>query len=168
MINYHSRILDLEDKEIVYNLMQKCNDYFEMLNGYSVTLEDVENIYSELPNTHNYQDKFLIGVFSENKDLIGIVDFLRDYPFRDSWCLGLMLLDPKFRSQGLGKKVYDDLEEWAVDLGAKVIRIGVLDQNKQAIKFWSILGFKEIETKEIKYGNFISNVIVMIRKPIDT
>jgi GNAT superfamily N-acetyltransferase len=49
--------------------------------------------------------------------------------------IGLLLIDPAERGKGLGKRVHELLTEWAIKLGAKSFRIGVIENNHIGIKF---------------------------------
>lgn len=146
-MQYHSRMLDEHDEIKLQNMLETCNDYFNLVYKRNNQENSAHEILTELPDNKTDDDKFVIGIFDEEKNIIGVIDIIRDYPQNNIWFLGLMLISPNFRSNGLGKKVFDDTEEWAVDLGAKFIRLAVVEQNIKGLNFWKKLGFKIIKDK---------------------
>jgi RimJ/RimL family protein N-acetyltransferase len=66
-----------------------------------------------------------LGVFKDSNKLIGIIAIVRNFIAVGQWIIGLMLIDPEERGNGLGKKVHGALVKWAIKLGAKSFRIGV-------------------------------------------
>ena len=109
------------------------------------------------------EDKSLIGFFSDSHDLIGILDFVRDYPSQSEWWLGLLLLDPAFRT-GLGFCIYRAFEAWAIQCKVHHIYLGVVDENQGAYRFWQKLGFETLERQPARLtGNSEHVVITMCR-----
>lgn len=101
--------------------------------------------------------------------IIGVLDVIRDYPASGGWFVGLFLIDPMYRQQGLGRKMYQAFEQWAMRRGARQIGLGVVEQNTRAYDFWQRLGFEEQERRPPKrYGNKENVVIVMKRMLVDS
>jgi ribosomal protein S18 acetylase RimI-like enzyme len=69
------------------------------------------------------------------------VDLIKDYPRPGTVMLGLLLLDENFQSRGLGKLLYEKVEDFSRnELSAEKIRIGVNDSNP-VHGFWEKMGF---------------------------
>lgn len=118
----------------------------------SVTLYGtVNDIFRALPPNKNYEDKYVLGVYRSDNDLAGIVDIVRDFPTDGEWIIGLMLLKADERCNGLGAMVHKALIEWAINLGAKTFRLGVMQDNYKAISFWSRLGYKKIKEVDMEF-----------------
>jgi ribosomal protein S18 acetylase RimI-like enzyme len=93
------------------------------------------------------------------------LDAVRDYPAPGEWFRGLLLVDPTYRQEGVGSKLYQAFEGWAMQRGAQHIGLGVVEQNKRAYVFWQRLDFEEQEKRPPRrYGNKEHVVIVMIRR----
>lgn len=160
-MSYHSRLIDDNDLYKLNILIKNCSDYYNLVYKRDPEYIDVTGIFNEIPENKSYDDKFVIGIFNENKDIIGVIDIVRDYPVLNTWYIGLMMIDPNYRNSGLGCNVFDDTEEWAVDLGAQKLRLGVAEQNKKAINFWNKMGFKLIKTVEKDLENIKTNILVL-------
>ena len=102
-------------------------------------------IFKALPPGKNYAVKFVLGIFKDKNELLGIIDLVKNFPVEGEWMLGLFYLDPEERGQGLGKLVHQTLVQWAEKFGAKSFRIGVLEENYQGRNFWSGLGYRKIK-----------------------
>jgi GNAT superfamily N-acetyltransferase len=109
--------------------------------------------------------KVLIGLFRPGEDLVGVIDAFRDHPAPGDWWLGLLLLEPRERGQGLGRSVYHQFEAWAAAQGAITTWLSVVEQNQRAYDFWGRLGFEEVERRPpaASAGN-PGTVIVMKRR----
>lgn len=131
---YKINLLSLKNNKIVQKLCEKCSDYYILHGGVLPSKEDINEIFTALPPNKNYEDKFVLGIYNFD-ELVGIVDIIKDFPTDGEWMLGLMLIDPARRSNGLGKIVHSALVTWAINLGAKSFRIGVIEDNYNGIRF---------------------------------
>lgn len=136
-----------ENDSIVAKLCEKCSDYYILSGGVFPSKEEIDSMFNDLPPNKDLEDKFLLGVYKSD-ELVGMVDIIKDFPTIGEWTLGLMLIEPGERGSGLGKIIHKELIKWAKDLGAKTFRIGVIENNQKAFKFWSNLGYTKI--KEVK------------------
>jgi GNAT superfamily N-acetyltransferase len=102
-------------------------------------------------------DKLMIGIDS-GPMLIGVVDLLRNFPSRDAWYIGLMLLTPSRRAGGLGSAVYAALADWVRGQGGKTIRLVVQFENVAGLRFWIRQGFAEIGSATQDLGTHINQV----------
>ena len=112
----------------------------------------------------NYVDKFVLGIYKFNNNLVGVVDIVRDFPIIGQWMLGLVLIEPNERETGLGKIVHEGLVEWAINLGAISFRIGIIQENYKGIKFWSTLGYTKIKEVNVNFTEKTHAVNVMTLK----
>ncbi|MCU5754422.1 GNAT family N-acetyltransferase [Lactococcus lactis] len=90
-----------------------------------------------------------------------MIDLIKDFPTKGEFMLGLLEFVPAVRHQGLGKAVHKILIEKVRDLGAKSLRIGVLEVNNSAIKFWKSLGYIKFKEIEQDFGNKKQKIAVM-------
>lgn len=157
---YKMRALSKESKNIVENLCKKCSDYYILHDGILPSKEEVDEIFMALPPNKSYEDKFVLGIYKFDT-LIGIVDIIKNFPTDGEWMMGLMLIQPEERGNGLGKIVHGALVEWAKDLGAKSFRIGVIEDNYRGINFWSSLGYIKIKDVNMNFKEKTHVVNVM-------
>ncbi|WP_335985384.1 N-acetyltransferase [Fusobacterium polymorphum] len=107
---------------------------------------------------------------------MGVVDYLSDYPEKDTILIGLFIIKNDKQKQGLGTKIFRYNDKQKQGLGTKIfryleksfknkkffkIRIGVLVDNEIGLSFWKKQNFKEIERKFLKFEKSEKEVIVM-------
>ncbi|MED4224427.1 GNAT family N-acetyltransferase [Neobacillus cucumis] len=119
-------VLEIVNSNSTYNILENGNP-----------LRSKEEVSSEFLNT--ISDSFLI--IMENK-YIGIIDFLNNNPKDNHPWIGLLMIKGDFHSLGYGKKAYASFEDKLKKQKFYKVRIGVLQGNLIAIKFWKSLGFK--------------------------
>ena len=156
--------LQPEDKAILQRLLENCADYFDLVNGLLPTGSEAQELFEAKPPTKTLNDKLVIGLWNSATKLIGVLDAIRDYPQPDEWFIGLFLIDPAYRQNGIGQQTYQAFEHWAVKRGAKYIGLGVVEQNACAFEFWQRLGFKIVEKRLPKRNGNQESVIIVMRR----
>jgi len=156
--------LTLDELKVVEELNERCSDYYLLHEGEPPSEKDALEIFNVLPPGKNYEDKFVLGIIKDENELVGIIDIVKNFPVEGEWMLGLLYIDPKERRKGLGKLVHETLAQWAIKLGAKSFRIGVLEENYKGKKFWSSLGYQKIKEgskTDSKQKSHIINVMTV-------
>jgi ribosomal protein S18 acetylase RimI-like enzyme len=131
-----SRVAELQE------FYERCADYVELITGQPPGPNEAAELLASLPRGKTHDDKFVIGLFDAPGHMLGVLDVVRDYPKRDEWFLGLLMLAPTRRRHGLGERVYRRLEEWVRASGGKAIHLIVQEQNPGALRFWQRMGFE--------------------------
>jgi len=127
------------------DLLERCADFEILVTGAPPDPHAAADLVVEVPQDHPLRDKLVIGVWTAD-GLTVVIDLLRDFPEAGAWYLGLLLVAPEARSQGLGGAVFRALHAWIVGQGGRTIRLIVQDQNPRAIAFWTRMGFRTIGT----------------------
>ncbi len=125
--------LNPEDGALLQGLLENCADYFELVHGCPPAESEAQVLFEDKPPTKTLKDKIVIGLWDTEQKLIGVLDSIKGYPSQSEWFLGLLLIDPAFRQQGLGRKVYEAFEQWITRQGAIQIGLGVVEQNQRGI-----------------------------------
>ncbi len=153
------RKIRVEDKNKVLNLFRECKDYFELTQG--TIPDDCDSFFYDLPPNKTIEDKYLYGVFDKNL-LVGAIDIISNYPKQGEWIIGLLLLHPNTRGIGLGKEIHNLIIKLVKKEGAEALRVGVVEQNKDALYFWHKIGYKQTKITEArKFGIKESKVVLM-------
>jgi RimJ/RimL family protein N-acetyltransferase len=132
------------DAPDLQDLFERCSDFHELSEGVPTGPTAGADELVAHPREKELADKHPFGIRGAGGALIGYVDLMRDYPAEGQWWIGLLMLDPAVRAQGLGTRVHRALTEWVRDRGGTVIQIGVLEQNPGAQRFWQRQGYREI------------------------
>lgn len=106
-------------------------------------------LYTSLPGDINEGEKFILGIYSTESDyLLGVFELVEHYRNYETLTIALMMIEPEYRSQGLGHLAHSELESMAIDRNMNILRIGVLLGNKSGYRFWLRMGYQE--TGEVK------------------
>ncbi len=159
--NYNTRLLCLGDTGPVRQLCDRCADYFNIVEGLPPSGEAVQDILESLPPGKGPEDKSVIGVFGRDGRLCALADLIDGYPETGTWMLGLLLIDPAERKAGLGRNIHKGLVQMAAKAGMRKIRIGLVQENTNAVGFWTHLGYMETNRVERHFGVKDHTVIVM-------
>lgn len=150
---YMLRLIDDHEIDEVLDLFKQCPDYFEMVEGQPASEESVVNYFQALPPDKELEDKYSIGIY-EVGELVGAIDLVKDFPAPGTWIVGLILLTPAIRRNGVGTAVHEYIKEIAKLEEVDTLRVGVLKSNIGAIAFSKAVGYIEaVETDEVTAFN---------------
>jgi GNAT superfamily N-acetyltransferase len=142
---YRVSFLGTEAVSALQDLLERCADYNLLVSGEPLRPSAAQNLLTEFPPGRSSDDKVVYGISATDGSLVGVLDVMRDYPQDGCWWVGLLLLDPSRRSQGLGQQIYQSFERWAAQFSVKYIFLGVVDENEKAYRFWQQMGFEVVE-----------------------
>ena len=149
-----------ELKNEALNVYLENNYYFSKISNTSQNISNVEEDIEAIPNGVQKNQKNY-RLISFNDEILGVVDFLTDYPEKDIILIGFFIIKNDKQKQGLGTRIFRYLENLFKDKKFLKIRIGVLVDNEIGLSFWKKQNFKEIERKFLKFEKSEKEVIVM-------
>ena len=135
-----------ELKNATLNIYLKNEYYFSEISDNLPNISNVEEDIEAIPNGVQKNQKNY-RLISFNDEILGVVDFLSDYPEKDTILIGLFIIKNDKQKQGLGTKIFRYLEKSFKNKKFLKIRIGVLVDNEIGLSFWKKQNFKEIERK---------------------
>ncbi len=163
---YHTHLVGENDMGALQRLLEKCNDYMLLVDGHPAGPSAAVTLISERPEGKAVEDKVVLGIFSSNKELVGVLDAVKDYPRVNDWWIGLLLIDPIYRNQKVGKMVVDSFAKWAGRQGAKWIFLGVVEANENAYRFWRAAGFSESVRQPPKQFGSLTHVVITMGRAL--
>jgi ribosomal protein S18 acetylase RimI-like enzyme len=147
-----ARRLDQKDQARLAALCRTCNDFFELVAGKAGSEEIAYELLNVAPPNVASGKKFVFG-FERVVSLVGMVDLIDGFPEPGGWYVGILLLAPGERSQGLGHALWASLERWLLGRKADAVRLIVQEQNTGAMRFWRSLGFDaEAKVQQLLHG----------------
>ncbi|MCP5262365.1 MAG: GNAT family N-acetyltransferase [Rhodoferax sp.] len=123
-------------------LYDACADYFVHAQGAAASADAALAEFDDRPDGVPAEAKFVFGSLQPDGRCAAMVEGLRDYPLAGVWYLGLMLVRPALRSQGLGAALVRRLEHLARAAGAREIRLCVFDTAPRSRAFWERNGYR--------------------------
>jgi len=160
--------LSHDDSQALQALYEKCLDYMLLVDGHPAGPNAGEKEFYNVPPGKSPDDKFMFGIINHEGELVGLLDVLQGYPEATTWWIGLLLMVPEARSQGIGLKTVEGLAEFARSNGGRAIMLGVVEENGRAYKFWTKVGFEFVyRTEPQRFGEKTQAVIVMRRRLVE-
>ncbi|GAB2025184.1 GNAT family N-acetyltransferase [Lactovum odontotermitis] len=134
----------------VADVWQAAEDYARLEDGADFdALASAKEFFDALPPGKTYADKRTLGVYKAGQ-LVGLVDLAENYPVKGTLFLGLLLLVPAARGQNTGNQVHQSIIRKARQENYEKLRLGVLENNPRALKFWRSQGYKVLkQTKSL-------------------
>lgn len=145
---YSTRLLAPPDLRALQSLFERGHDYFELVTGAPPAADEAPRAFVAGPPQKSVNDKRVIGVFTGDEALVGVLDALTDWPEPGDWTMGMLLLDPAHRRRGLGRALLDGYERWAATEGARRARTAVVAQHAEGIAFLERAGYARVSTLE--------------------
>ena len=137
-MNTNIRRCMISDAHDIYELSRK-----EL--GYDFSEEQVvQNVRRLIGSAENL---LMVAVDSDDK-VIGFIhannhDPIYAPPMKD---IVAIAVSPEFRHHGIGRRLINAVEEWAVATGAKGVRANSGVQQKNALAFYKSMGYEYIKT----------------------
>lgn len=149
------RTATLKDLTLITALNQELFDFEETLaHDYNLDWpkSDIGQKYFKKSITNS---AFLTLIAEVDGEPAGyIISYIALYPYRriNPICeIDTMIVIEKYRNLGIGTKLVAEIKKFAKRNNAKVIRVGAIAQNGQAVQFYKKNGFAEtniyLETK---------------------
>ena len=164
------RAIELSQSDIpaLQSFYEDNDDYFLAVNGELPAADEAhKSIHDPLPAGFTYTKKWVIGWFDDAGAMLAMASVVSDLLASHVWHVGLFIAGKPMRGSGLAQRLYAALEAWAITNGAAWMRLGVVDGNSRAQRFWRGLGFTEVRKREgVEMGKRINTVSVMM-KPLD-
>ncbi len=164
LLGWRVKLLQPEDTATLQTLLERCADYSRLVTGSPPGPAAAASLLTDCPPGKTVSDKCAIGIFTERQELTGVLDAVRGYPTPVDWWLGLLLLDPAVRGQGLGQRLYQAFEGWAAQQGARCIYLGVVEDNQAAYRFWRKTGFQEVERQPARQFGVAQHVVITMAR----
>lgn len=161
---YSAKLLKPEDAVVLQSLYEQCTEFALLIDGQPPSPTAARDEFDAMPDGKTTEDKYILGLFNPQDALVGMIESLRHYPDNQTWWIGLMMLSPEQRGQGLGSEFYQAFENWVSVQGVKQVSLSVVKANELGLQFWKSLGFEFVrKTESRQFGNKTHTVYVMSR-----
>ncbi len=147
-------------------LHERCHVFLELVYGHPPEPDSAARLLAELPEGRSVEDKFLFGLYPEGeRSMVGTLEVIRSFPEAGEWFIGFLVLDPEYRSAGLGTRFVDAFEAWVRGQGATGLRLIVQEVNPGALRFWQHRGYAVTGMAQHRaHGR--EHTVVRMRKPL--
>ena len=123
-----------------------------------------EEVHGALPEGWPYTKKWIIGFGDEDGQLVGMANVVSDLLASKVWHIGFFLIATSLYGSDAGRSLYQALEYWMRAQGATWLRLGVVEGNVRAERFWKGRGYVEVRKRTgIAFGQRVNTVSVQVK-----
>jgi GNAT superfamily N-acetyltransferase len=142
-------------------------EYSLLVNGEPpLPNEAHEEIHGEIPTGWSFTRKWLIGYLDGDGRLAAIANVVSDLLAANVWHLGLFIVATARHGTGDAQALYRGLENWAMVNGARWMRLGVVQGNARAERFWQTQGYLQTRTWDGVIMGKMTNTLCTMVKPL--
>ena len=154
-----------EDTPELQRFFDENPEYFVIVTGRAAHASEAEEeIGRLLPDGWPFTKKWVIGFVDQTDSVIGMADVVSDLLAERVWHIGLFVVATKLHGAGVAQLLYEALERWARERGARWLRLGVVDGNTRAERFWQRCGFGEVRKRDgVQIGARTHTIRVMFK-----
>ena len=105
-------------------------------------------LHEALPAHLPFSRKWIVGWRDDAGDLVAVANVVSDLISPGVWHLGLFVVDSARHGSGDAQALYLGIEDWARAGGAQWLRLGVVEGNDRAERFWTRQGYVQTRTRE--------------------
>ncbi len=96
--------------------------------------------------------------------LVALAIVVEDLIAPHVWHVGLFIVAGGAHGRGVGRAVYEALEGWMRARGAQWLRLGVVEGNVRAERFWRAQGYTEVRRRHgVEMGRKVNTLLVMAK-----
>lgn len=163
------RELAAEDVAEVQRFFECNPEYFLAVNGEGPRRNEAEIEFADAPPAGmSYRAMWLIGFFDGAGTMVGMATVVGDFLVPQVWHVGLFIAASTLHGSGVAHALYRRLERWMIDRGARWLRLGVVQGNVKAERFWLRCGYVQVrERGPVKMGRKSQLLRVMVKPLAD-
>jgi GNAT superfamily N-acetyltransferase len=163
------QVIRLGDAEVP--LLQRFFDanpaYFFSVHGEPAQpTEAHEEVHGALPAGFSHGEKLVIGWQQADGELAAMANVVTDLLAQHVWHIGLFIVASARHGNGDAQRLHDALEQWARAHGAQWLRLGVVQGNARAERFWASCGYTQVRLRVGMVMGQRTNTVRVMAKPL--
>jgi GNAT superfamily N-acetyltransferase len=128
--------------------------------------EAYQEIHEDLPAGWPYTKRWVIGYMTRKGELAAMANVVADLFAPAVWHISTFIVATARHGTGDAQALYEDLESWARAHGARWLRLGVVNGNTRAERFWERLGFTQARVRAGVIMGKQENTVRVMFKPL--
>jgi GNAT superfamily N-acetyltransferase len=150
------------DMSAAQRLFEANPDYHRMIGGRPPEPDEALQEFASPP--FEFRKKWCVGFLDEEAELVGVAGLFSDIFGKGVWTVGLFFVATSLHGGGAALTLYDALEGWMRGEGAHWSRLGVVEGNARAARFWEKSGYTDVRKREgVEMGERINTLRVMVK-----
>ena len=162
---FYGRELASSEVPSLQTFFEANPEYFFAVNGRPANPDEAQVEFNEYPPSHlSFTKRWFAGLFDRTHNIVGFAIVVEDLCAKQVWHIGLFIVATSLHGQGVAPQIYDALENWMRQCGARWLRLGVVQGNARAERFWSKKGYCQVRVREgVDTGGRVNTVRVLVK-----
>jgi putative acetyltransferase len=135
------KIVHIESEQHLGQIRELFREYVASL-GFELDFQDFKKEFDNLPGEYARPTGYLLLAYYDG-EVAGCVALRK---FKDDICeMKRLYVRPRFRGQGIGRKLAKEIIRQARDAGYRCMRLDTIETMKQANALYKSMGFREVK-----------------------
>jgi acetyltransferase (GNAT) family protein len=161
------RALQLTERDIpaLQRFFEANPEYFFAVGGQAPRSGEArEEFHSMPPPDFPFEKKWLVRFVDAGGAMTGMANVLSNFFSKGVWHIGLFIVATRLHGSGAALEMHRGLEDWMRGKGARWSRLGVVEGNSRAERFWEKAGYLDIRRRHgVQMGAKVSTLRVMAK-----
>lgn len=140
-------------------------EYFLAVNGEPARPAEARDEVDTLPPAGMpYDNRWVLRILDAQDAMAGYAGLLSNFLAPGVWHVGTFIVATRLHGSGAATRMYRALEGWMQGQGAQWIRLGVVEGNARAERFWEKVGFVDVRKRHgVEMGRLVNTLRVMAK-----
>jgi GNAT superfamily N-acetyltransferase len=142
-------------------------EYYFAVGGVGPRPTEAREEFEYLPPAEMpFRKMWLLEFRGDDEAMAGMATVASDLMVEHVWHLGLFIVATSLHGHGAAQDMYGALESWMRAQGARWSRLGVVQGNLRAERFWEAQGYAETRTRILSEPGRRTNTVRVMAKPL--
>lgn len=161
------RAVELAARDIpaLQRFFEENPEYFFAVGGEPPRPDEAREEFDFMPPPdYPFERKWLIGFLDASGAMMGMAGGLSNLFSEGVWHIGLFVVATRLHGSGAALEMHRGLEGWMRDGGARWVRLGVVEGNARAERFWEKAGYLDARKRHgVEMGKMVNTLRVMAK-----
>ena len=159
--------IGIEDAPRLQQFLEANPEYYFTVGGVGPKpTEAIEELEYLPPAEMPYRKMWMLEFRGEGEAMIGMAGVVSGLIAENVWHVGLFIVATALHGSGRAREIYDALESWMRNSGARWSRLGVVQGNLRAERFWERQGYVETRKRVLEEAGRRTNTVRVMAKPL--
>ena len=163
-----ARPAEREDTGEIQAFIESNPEYWLLTHGHPPLANDAAKSFDwHPPADMSYSEHLSLLVrHSSTREILAQIDVATDLLATGVYHLGFFMTATRTHGSGFAHRLYASYERWAIEHGARWLRLGVVEVNRRAEAFWRRVGYVELKRQDSYMLGDRSHVLITMAKPM--
>jgi hypothetical protein len=159
--------MGIEDAPRLQRFNESNPEYFLIVGGEAPRPTEAKEEFEYLPPADmSYTKRWMLEFRGAGEEMVGMANVVSDLLAGKVWHIGLFIAATTLHGSGAAREMYGSLEWWMRMQGARWSRLGVVQGNLRAERFWERQGYVETRKRVVEEVGRRTNTIRVMSKPL--